>query len=624
MALVVWCPLLGDNSQQGLSSVTLTSPGSTMSIVNTGKLGKTYDNSSKTAGGFRTSDVVDLGSAQSMFCWFKFVSLSDNSALGCGLISQHRFPKNTGLGITVKYVSATTGYLSANTGTGTSRTYNTYCGSTLLQANTWYHVGITYDGTNVLKLYVNGVCDGTHSVGQMSTPADYIMLYCWSLGSSSGATVHPNYILNGAMNDARVYDECLSPKEVEILSRGLVLHYPMTGGGRSGENLLRYTAVNSANQTLLKNTYAGSWSSVMQLTNMDGYDCYKYPTSSSSTAMSSGAWYTGMAANTTYTYSAWVYFTASSSTTFNFTSLGHFQVYNNQSTASDKSHEDVVSARIYEPSTISSNKWTKIRITFTTNNLEGSYFVIYPRYNIGANVGDLYIRGFKLELGSAPTPWLPHTADNEYASMGYSDTSEFDVSGYNNHGTKNGTITYLSDTARYSVSSYFNADTNYISRNATLGDIRTVSFWIKFPVAVSSTYRVAFADYTSRLAFGMINATTACCTCAGNTIKTFTISQFIVDKWYHIVVQYNSDKSDVQLYINGVAQTTRGNGDSWNHTTSTLMLGRRSTGSTINAYISDFRIYATTLSAIQVAELYNTSASISNNGTLMGYEFIEQ
>ena len=97
----------------------------------------------------------------------------------------------------------------------------------------------------------------------------------------------------------------------------------------------------------------------------------------------------------------------------NFTSLGHFQVYNVNSSASDKSHEDVVAERLYEPSVIPANKWTKIRISFTTNNLANSFFTIYPRYSIGANVTELYFRNCKLEEGGTPTPWCPHADDIE-------------------------------------------------------------------------------------------------------------------------------------------------------------------------------------------------------------------
>ena len=43
-----------------------------------------------------------------------------------------------------------------------------------------------------------------------------------------------------------------------------------------------------------------------------------------------------------------------------------------------------------------------------------------------------------------------------------------------------------------------------------------------------------------------------------------------------------------------------------------------------NYYMSDFRIYATALSADDVKELYNTIASVSNNGSFLTYgEFIE-
>lgn len=172
-----------------------------------------------------------------MFCWFKFTNLTSNSSLGAGLVSQHRYSSNQGMGITIRYVSSTTGYLSVNTGTGSSRTYNTYYGTTLLQANTWYHGGYTYDGTNI-RIYVNGKLEKTQAYVNMAVPADYLTVFCWSTNGTSGNTTHGNYKLNGAINDVRIYDHCLSDKEVEEIAKGLILHYKLNDIITSNTNLI--------------------------------------------------------------------------------------------------------------------------------------------------------------------------------------------------------------------------------------------------------------------------------------------------------------------------------------------------------------------------------------------------
>ena len=59
------------------------------------------------------------------------------------------------MSLTIKYISSSSGYLSCSTGNGPDRTYNTYTGKTLLQANEWYHAALTYDGSTI-KLYING------------------------------------------------------------------------------------------------------------------------------------------------------------------------------------------------------------------------------------------------------------------------------------------------------------------------------------------------------------------------------------------------------------------------------------------------------------------------------------
>ena len=225
MSLQVWLPLNGNLFNKGCSSLTFSAL-TTNTVTNTsGKIGSCYGNNSYTAGGVCSDTTISLGQKQSMFCWFKFTSLL-NSGLGGALVSQHRHATNSGMGITIRRVSDSTGYLSVNTGNGSSRTYNTYYGTTLLQANAWYHGGYTYDGSTI-RIYVNGVCEKEQAYTGMSVPADYITAFCWSFNASTGSAVYGNYKLNGYLNDVRVYDHCLSLAEIKELAKGLVCHYKL-------------------------------------------------------------------------------------------------------------------------------------------------------------------------------------------------------------------------------------------------------------------------------------------------------------------------------------------------------------------------------------------------------------
>ena len=68
----------------------------------------------------------------------------------------------------------------------------------------------TVNGTTV-TMYIDGIRQGT---GTDSS----------TLPENSVVTIYAN---NYSLNDFRLYDECLSPKQVKEISKGLIVHYQL-------------------------------------------------------------------------------------------------------------------------------------------------------------------------------------------------------------------------------------------------------------------------------------------------------------------------------------------------------------------------------------------------------------
>ena len=102
---------------------------------------------------------------------------------------------------------------------------------------------------------------------------------------------------------------------------------------------------------------------------------------------------------------------------------------------------------------------------------------------------------------------------------------------------------------------------------------------------------------------------------------TTVITSPSVNEWHHFVMI--GDGSTNKLYIDGIlygiAKTYKG------ITGNTIIINGWDNGTyyKTNGYISDFRIYSTALSADDIKELYNTSACVLDNGTLLTYNLEE-
>lgn len=203
------------------------------------------------------------------------------------------------------------------------------------------------------------------------------------------------------------------------------------------------------------------------------------------------------------------------------------------------------------------------------------------------------------------------------------DTTVYDCSGYNYHGTKTGDLTVISDTSRYSLSTHFDG-TSYSYLTSISSEIVSISLWVKWD-SIPSGQSVVFMDYKSRIGFGLMSTGILCGSVSG-PYYTFSKSSIVANTWYHFVIVSPSGATNTarKLYINGVEQTATSNTSNWSYGIDQLQIGRRSTTSDgFVGKISDFRAYSTVLSADDIKELYQTSASIDKDGNFYAYELKE-
>lgn len=616
MSLQIWLPLNGNLKNKGCSDLTFSVVSTNTTVNSSGKIGSCYSNDSFTAGGIYSNTTINLGQNQSMFCWFKFTSLNSSSTLGGGLVSQHRHTNNTGMGITIKYVSSTTGYLSVNTGTGSSRTYNTYCGTTLLQANTWYHGGYTYDGSTI-RIYVNGVCEKEQAYTGMSVPADYITAFCWSFNTTSGSTPYTNYKFNGYLNDVRIYNHTLSLAEIKELSKGLVVHYKLDNDGRGNDNLVSKTNTTNTGMFGYSEQTGGSTKSIEYYNDIP---CIKVVRNTTEHSGWGYLWHTGLATSliktsTTYTVSFDVLAGGDGYVTFNGFMQGNAT---NQMSAST----EVVQRNF------TGNKWSHIILRTTTKSSFESITVgaqvVYMDCPYMRNTEAwMMVKNMKVEEGINETVWIPYSTDDKYKRLGLDSLVVTDCSGHGYTATKSGSVTVDSSTPRYSLSTKFVSGSHVYTPALSTGGFTntyTFSWWAKY------------TNYTSHMMWGFSNGNRLnlymtgsifCWNTGDGGSNTFNISAATYgdDNWHHFAV--TGDGTTTKLYIDGEFKANAKTYKGITGTTIYMNGWDSGTGYNFNGQLSDFRLYATCLSADDIKRLYNTAASVAKNGAMLGYEVKE-
>lgn len=204
MALQVWLPLLGDINNQGLSDVTIANNNAT--IDNSGKLGKCYSFNGSSQY-IKLTGYANLGDTFTVALWF----CGTNGALFCDRTTGY-----AGLGIYLNNTVLTIDPVAASYGSKTR-----WATSFIASANIWYHLVVTRTPTTVSQ-YINGEFKQSKDVIFADSYGNCITLGCYNKNGSSVATY-----FTGKINDVRIYDHVLSPKEIKLLSQGLVCHYQL-------------------------------------------------------------------------------------------------------------------------------------------------------------------------------------------------------------------------------------------------------------------------------------------------------------------------------------------------------------------------------------------------------------
>ena len=545
MALQVWLPLnkSGADKNQGLGDSTITNFGAV--YESSGKLGGCYKCTNSAGIHIESKPWMKMvpGNSFSVSMWIK----------GCSgniwLIACTSWEINFRTSVLSVYPGGTL----SNGGCAIYQTFDN---------DTWYHIAFSYNGdTSKLSLYLNG-----------EFKQEYVTTYT---REGIASTITLPYGDTRYINDFRIYDHCLSPKEVKEISKGLVLHYPLNDAYVQSTTNLNKSIGTSwgywGTNTITSNSFISPEGTLGSYVNCSSFTDGGVSVNHSSFSVKP---------DTTYVISAKMKLTG-----YTHKNLFYWREYNSSKTQLSES-----------------GKWSSTNVleyghgyklyygTVTTSSETSS--VQLQSYFYG--VGEHWIYDIQVEEGQYPTPFAGYNTSRIA-------TTVYDCSGYQNNGTISGSLSCSADSPRYNKSCKFGS--GIIGTTSGFASAQSYTFWAN---VVDKTAQTVFVDGASKLGFGMFS-TYFICSSAGKTSAKYSTANLTIG-WHHFAVV-----NDL-LYIDGVLQEKPSGTDTWVYSGSMLEIGNRSNGNSYpwKGQISDFRVYATALSAEDIKELYNTSCIINS------------
>jgi hypothetical protein len=481
----------------------------------------------------------------------------------------------------------------------------------VLPSYQWTHVAITYHNPT-MTVYINGIKKYTYSSVSNSSSFEYQTRVVWQNAYRK-------------LNDFRIYNTCLSPRQVKEISKGLVCHYPLgeIDGKIGGRNLIKNGKGNVKagffkNFPTVTDEYAEftlkSKKTYPSINLNDGfvYGCREYDV---------GEKYTW---SYDIMYTVWNFPTGSNRAEF-WMGQRYTIAPSGETATGTWSKVTQHNLPVIGQNGCKLNKWYHVKQTVTipdpaSSNVKQQAIIAF--YNSNADVEASFtarIKNVKLEKSSTTTPWTPAPEDD----ASFYDNVIYDTSGYCNNGsvTDSTCPTWSSDTPRYKGSYVFNGNNQYLKFQNPITSSSTdftISCWVKFDDTTGNS-----TICTMRTAVGNGIALFK----IGNKIRfddnaQFTFSDYTIsaNAWTHVVVTRLS--SCKKLYVNGILKQTVNTVGDMKLISNVGTIGASSQGGDgisnyLNGQLSDFRIYATALSDSNILELYQSSASVDNNGNLM-------
>lgn len=508
---------------------------------------------------------------------------------------------------------------------------------------TWYHVCVTYDGTE-LKSYTNGNLIGT-DVGNGGYLTGYVQI-----GSA-------NYF--GLMNDLRIYDEVISQKQIRSIYNLQIIHYPL----------------NNIYEVGITNKYFGdaaegalNYSSYITRTKLSNERGYKYKLSYTGTGKDM---YKCLIIGSHFSFTAGKKYYYSCKVRCN--SKLHIQLFlraarcdNDWATtmvdtlnADGQWHEYTVSQTINanfdrSGTTVTCNPW----VEFYTNNMstsgmsytfdvdikdiqvtEGQKYSFIANEMVTSSVSDISGYSNNASVGIGVQYSVSNTSLNILDdSVSVNDTTL----SVQNASVTDTTLSLASNNAsvgvgvqspRYDACYYFSAKSylkfpNPIYAKKTIWGL-TINMWVRLDSGCGeyATILSGLNDPISNFPWLAVNTESSglwsyIVSNAPQYGRGMSNELLSLNTWCMITYVFNS--GSVYWYLNGTRK-----GDITKYTTLNyinadmeyLALGNSYSGTQWNTnfcgWISDFRMFTTVLSADDVKALYQNSASITSTGQVM-------